>query len=70
MAAFLPFNFLDICSGSPTLIHLCGVYDSVNVFINYLPDLSQLRTHWLLESEVLANSITMAITLASQNGPH
>lgn len=56
--------FLDVCYGSPTSFHLCGFCASVNVFINDLPDLSQLRSRWLLEGAVLANSIVMAIILA------
>lgn len=56
--------FLDVCYGSPTLFHLWGFCASVSVFINDLPDLSQLRSHWLLEGAVLANSIMMALILA------
>lgn len=56
--------FLDVCYGSPTLFHLCGFCASVYVFINVLPDLSLLRSHWLLKGAVLANSIMLAIVLA------
>lgn len=63
--------FLDVCYGSLTLFHLCGFCASANVFINDLPDLSKLRSHWLLEGAVLDNSITGHNTCkVSQNGPH
>lgn len=55
--------FLDVCYSSPTLFHLCGFCACLHVFINVLPDLSLLRSPWLLEGAVLANSILLAVGL-------